>query len=96
MTVTLTEPKRYHWEQPFTGTMTPQGPVPVAIGHGPGYLPTYGWLVAGPLEEIDAVLGTECLVVDTENFQWHPTLADIRETSGCECGNPWTICHPEA
>lgn len=82
----------------FRGTMTPQETtVPVAISNGEGYLPFYGWLLAGPLEQIDHVLGCDVLVMDADDGgTWHPGPEQVTETSGCECGNRWTLCHREA
>lgn len=82
---------------PFTGTMTPQDPTPVAIDNGDGWLPTYGWLVAGPINDVEAILGMTLIVMDAKKWRLcYPDAWQVTKTSGCECGNPWTLCHPEA
>lgn len=98
ITLTKASPVRYHWIEPFTGTMTPQGMTPVTVDQGRDFLPLYGWLVAGPLEQIDVVLGGAVLVLDFEDGEYHSPAPEwvAEATGGCECGNPFTLCHPEA
>lgn len=93
------------WTQPFRQggstprTMSLQGPTPVIVASGDDeILPTYGWVAFGPLERIDDVLGTELLVADYwDGYLWHFPADMVQEaTGGCGCGNPWTLCHPEA
>ncbi len=89
---------RYRFTEPFTGTMTIQGMTPVTVDQGPEFLPIYGWVVVGPQEELGSVLGTDTIVMDFNNGTYHYLYADLvqRATGGCECGNPWTLCHPDA
>lgn len=95
--VTLTKPSpvRYHWTEPFTGTMTPQGPQAVIVEFVDETI--YGWSLFGPLCQVDIALGGGPLVMDVEDGRtWFPMESQVTETSGCECGNPWILCHPDA
>lgn len=87
------------WSMPWVDSMSLQDPTPVTVPSGdPDILPLQGWIVAGPLERIDEVLKTEILVADYwDGYVWHLSATDVQEvTGGCECGNPWVLCHPEA
>jgi hypothetical protein len=73
----------------------------LALDNGPGFLPTYGFLAAGPQEHLGAVLGTDIIMIDVDQDGYlgdqHHLYRDlVTETTGCECGNPWTLCHPGA
>ena len=90
---------------PLTGTMAPQETTPVAMHHaGQRLMPlAYGWLLAGPVTWEDTKEGVQVLAVEdnpddeyADGTEWALAFAEVSETSGCECGNPWVLCHPEA
>ncbi len=82
-------------------TMAPQDLTPLMLDDGPEFLPTYGYLAEGPQEEFLTALGTDLIMIEVDQDgptgDVHYLYADlVTEPSGCECGNPWTLCHPDA
>lgn len=57
----------------------------------------YGIVVAGPMEAHDTMFDM-CVRYEGINgvFDMLCDLSDVTEVHGCECGNLFTLCHPDA
>lgn len=56
----------------------------------------YGFVAAGPLAETDTRKGFDRLVMSERGIVAPYAREELTERSGCECGNPFSLCHPDA
>jgi hypothetical protein len=59
----------------------------------------YGWLAAGPPDQFDSAFGAgPGLLLHSQGWGYYVIDLDeeVTPVSGCECGNPFVLCHPDA
>lgn len=104
VTLTKKSPVRYHWIEPFVGSMMPHDHtaeyvvIPDVLDGGMGYMNV---LAQGPLRETDAIyFDYDVLVMDQGGQFWAEASVTMTDAPTCACGAPYypggRSCHPFA
>lgn len=58
----------------------------------------YGYVVAAVPEEhhVSEAIPVPVVLANDSYGIWFHAVAELTRATGCECGNPFRLCHPEA